>query len=153
MANTYTQLYIHFVFAVQNRLSLIDPKWEENLYGYITGVVEQRKHKMMVIKGVPDHVHAFVSMHPNETVSDLMYHVKRSSSLWINDNQLCMGKFSWQEGFGSFSYGKSQTASLIKYIEKQREHHKKRSFRDEYLDILQKFDVDYDEQYIFKPIE
>ena len=153
MANTYTQLYIHFVFAVQNRLSLIDPKWEENLYAYITGVVEKRKHKMIIIKGVPDHVHAFVSMHPNEAVSDLMYHVKRSSSLWINDNRLCMGKFSWQEGFGSFSYGKSQMASLINYIEKQSEHHKKRNFREEYLEMLQKFHVDYDERYIFKPIE
>ena len=153
MANTYTQLYIHFVFAVQNRLSLIDEKWEEKLYAYITGIVENRRHKMMIIKGMSDHVHAFVSMRPDESVSDLIYHVKRNSSLWVNDNRLCMGKFSWQEGYGSFSYGKSQTASLIKYIEQQREHHKKRSFREEYLEILQKFDVEFDERYIFKPIE
>ena len=153
MANTYTQLYIHFVFAVQNRLSLIDQKWEENLYAYITGIVEKRKHKMLSIKGMSDHIHVFVSMSPDESVSNLMYHVKRSSSLWINDNRLCMGKFSWQEGFGSFSYGKSQIASLIGYIERQKEHHKKRNFREEYLDMLQKFNVDYDERYIFKPIE
>jgi len=153
MANTYTQLYIHFVFAVQNRLSLIDQKWEENLYSYITGIVEKRKHKMMIIKGMPDHVHTLISMNPNESISDLMYHVKRNSSLWINDNRLCMGKFSWQEGYGSFSYGKSQVASLIKYIEQQKKHHKKRNFRDEYLEILKKFDVEHDERYIFKMIE
>jgi REP element-mobilizing transposase RayT len=102
---------------------------------------------------MPDHVHALISMSPDESASDLMYHVKRGSSLWINDNRLCTGKFSWQEGFGSFSYGKSQTASLIRYIERQKEHHRKRNFKEEYLDILQKFDVEYDERYIFKPIE
>ncbi len=153
MANTYTQLYIHFVFAVQNRLTLIKPEWEADLYKYITGIVETKKHKMMSINGMPDHLHALISMHPNESISDLMYHVKRSSSLWINDNRLCMGKFSWQEGFGSFSYGKSQIPVLARYIERQKEHHGKRTFRDEYLEMLQKFDVDYDERYIFKPIE
>jgi REP element-mobilizing transposase RayT len=153
MANTYTQLYIHFVFAVQNRLSLISEKWEEKLYAYITGIVENKKHKMMIIKGMPDHIHALISMKPDESASDLMYHVKRSSSLWINDNKLCIGKFSWQEGFGCFSYGKSQITSVIRYIEQQRDHHKRRSFKEEYLEILQKFDVDYDDKYIFKPIE
>ena len=137
MANTYTQLYIHFVFAVQNRQSLIFEEWEDNLHAYITGIVENHKHKMMSIEGTTDHVHALVSMNPDQSVSDLMKNVKRSSSLWINDNRLCMGKFSWQEGFGSFSYGKSQIASLIRYIERQKEHHKKRCFREEYLDMLQ----------------
>ncbi len=153
MANTYTQLYIHFVFAVQNRLSLINEKWEDDLYKYITGIVQAKKHKMMVIKGTADHLHTLISMHPDQSVSDLMYHIKRSSSLWINDNRLCLGRFSWQEGFGSFSYGKSQIAILAEYIEKQKEHHKKRTFREEYLEMLKKFEVDYDEQYIFKPIE
>ena len=153
MPNTYTQIYIHYVFAVQNRSNLIQPKWKNDLQKYITGIIEQQGHKLLQIGGMPDHIHALVSMNPKQSPSDLMFHVKRSSSLWINENRFVMGKFSWQEGFGAFSYGKSQVPNVARYIENQETHHKKRNFMEEYLEILKKFDVEYDERYVFKPIE
>ena len=153
MANTYAQIYIHFVFAVQNRLSLIQSKWKNDLYKYMTGIVEQQEHKLLQIGGMTDHVHALVSMSPKQSSSDLMFHIKRSSSLWINDNRFVMGKFSWQEGFGAFSYGKSQITSVANYIENQEIHHKKRNFTEEYLELLKLFEIEYDERYVFKPIE
>jgi len=153
MANTYTQIYIHYVFAVQNRLNLIQPKWKTDLYKYMAEIVEQQGHKLFQIGGVEDHVHLLVSMNPKQSPSDLMFHVKRSSSLWINDNRFVMGKFSWQEGFGAFSYGKSQIPNVANYIAKQEIHHKKRNFMEEYLELLKLFGVEYDERYVFKPIE
>jgi len=153
MANTYTQIYIHYIFAVQNRLGLIQTKWKNHLYKYITGIVEQQGHKLLQIGGMPDHVHALISMSPKQSSSDLMFHIKRSSSLWINDNRFVMGKFSWQEGFGAFSYGKSQIPNVANYIENQEIHHKKRNFMEEYLELLKLFEIEYDERYIFKPIE
>ncbi len=153
MANTYTQLYIHYVFAVQNRLCLIDPKWEEDLFKYINGIIEQQGHKLYIINGVQDHLHILVSMNPKQAPSDLMSNVKRSSSLWINENKLVRGKFSWQEGFGAFSLGKSQVKSKVKYIENQKEHHKKNKFMEEYLAFLKEYEVEFDERYIFKTVE
>ena len=153
MANTYTQIYIHYVFAVQNRLSLIQPKWKNDLHKYMTGIVEQQGHKLMQIGGMPDHVHTLVSMNPKQSPSDLMFHIKRSSSLWINENRFVMGKFSWQDGFGAFSYGKSQIPNIVNYIENQEIHHKKRNFMEEYLELLKLFEIEYDERYVFKPIE
>ena len=153
MANTYTQIYIHYVFAVQNRLSLIQSKWKNDLHKYMTGIIEQQGHKLLQIGGMSDHVHALVSMNPKQSPSDLMFHVKRSSSLWINENRFVMGKFSWQEGFGAFSYGKSQIPNVANYIENQESHHKKRSFMEEYLEFLKLFEIEYDERYVFKPIE
>ena len=153
MANTYTQIYVHYVFAVQNRLSLIQSKWKNDLHKYIAGIVEQQGHKLLQIGGMSDHVHALVSMNPKQSSSDLMFHVKRSSSLWINDNRLVMGKFSWQDGFGAFSYGKSQISNVANYIENQEIHHKKRNFMEEYLELLKLFEIEYDERYLFKPIE
>ena len=153
MANTYTQIYIHYVFAVQNRLSLIQSKWKNDLYKYITGIVEQQGHKLLQIGGMSDHVHALVSMSPKQSPSDLMFHVKRSSSLWINENRFVIGKFSWQEGFGAFSYGKSQIPNVANYIENQEIRHKKRNFMEEYLELLKLFEIEYDERYVFKSIE
>jgi len=153
MANTYTQLYVHFVFAVQNRLSLINKTWQKELYQYICGIVHKNEHRVIAINGVADHVHLLVSMHPKQTVSDLMHDVKRNSSLWINEQKLVMGKFSWQEGFGAFTYSKSQISNVAIYIENQEEHHKKANFREEYLKMLEKFDVTFDEKYIFHEIE
>jgi putative transposase len=153
MANTYTQLYIHYVFAVQNRLCLINSKWEEDLYKYINGIIEQQGHKLYVINGASDHLHILISMNPKQAPSDLMFNVKRSSSLWINENKLTQGKFSWQEGFGAFSIGKTQIKSKIAYIENQKEHHRKTSFREEYIKFLIEFEVEFDERYIFKSIE
>jgi len=153
MPNTYTQLYVHYIFAVQNRISLISNKWKEDLYKYINGIIIQQGHKPFAINGIPDHVHILVSMNPKQAPSDLMFHVKRSSSLWINDNKLVAGKFSWQEGFGGFSYGKSQIPSVVKYIANQEKHHKKQSFYEEYLDFLKFYEVEFDERYVLKPIE
>ncbi|PKP36001.1 MAG: transposase [Bacteroidetes bacterium HGW-Bacteroidetes-15] len=153
MANTYTQLYIHFVFAVQNRLCLISKKWEDELYKYINGIISEQGHKLYIINGVADHLHLLISMNPKQSPSDLIYHIKRSSSLWINDKKLVLGKFSWQEGFGAFSVCKSHLDQKIRYIEKQKEHHKKTTFREEYLKFLDEYEVEYDERYIFKPIE
>ena len=107
MANTYTQLYIHYVFTVQNRLCLINKSWQIYLYKYISGIVEQQGHKLFIINGMPDHIHILISMSPKQAPSDLLYHLKRSSSIWINQNKFSSGKFSWQEGFGGFSVGKS----------------------------------------------
>ncbi|MBN2172758.1 MAG: IS200/IS605 family transposase [Bacteroidales bacterium] len=153
MANTYTQLYVHYDFAVQDRLCLINHKWQDNLYRNMSGIIDQQGHKLYVINRMNDHIHILISMTPKQAPSDLMYHLKRSSSLWINHNRLSFGKFSWQEVFGAFSVGKSQLSEKIKYIEEQQQHHKKASFRGEYLHFLKEYDIEYDERYIFTPIE
>ena len=153
MANTYTQLYTQFVFAVQNRPSLILESWQSDLYKYMNGIIKQQGHKPYAINGPSNHVHILVSMHPNQSSSDLVYNIKRSSSLWINENKLVPGKFSWQEGFGAFSYGKSQMPNIIAYIDNQKIHHMKRTFHEEYIAFLKAFDVDFDERYILKSIE
>ena len=108
MPNTYTQVYLQFVFAVKYRAAVIQPSWKNNLYQYITGIVQNNGHKMLVINGMPDHLHIFIGMMPNQSVSDLMKDIKRSSSIWINENKFVKGKFEWQEGYGAFSYAKSQ---------------------------------------------
>ena len=153
MANTYTQLYIHYVFAVQGRLCLINKKWQPDLYKYMSGIIDQQGHKLYIINGMSDHIHILISMSPKQSPSDLMYHLKRSSSLWINQNNLSLGKFSWQDGFGAFSLGKAQLKDKINYIKEQQQHHMKTSFREEYLEFLDENDIEYDERYIFKPIE
>ena len=153
MANTYTQLFIHYIFAVQNRKCLINKSWQSNLYKYMSGIIEQQGHKLYIINGMNDHIHILISMSPNQSPSDLMYHLKRSSSKWINQNKLSLERFSWQEGFGAFSLGKSQLDVIIKYIENQQEHHKQSSFREEYLQFLKEYEVEYDERYIFRSID
>lgn len=153
MANTYTQLYIHFVFAVQNRISLIRDNWQSDLYKYMNGIIEQQGHKPFAINGMQDHVHVLVSMSPKQAPSDLMYYIKRSSSLWINEHKFVTGKFSWQEGFGAFSYGKSQIPDISRYIDNQQMHHKKQTFYEEYLAFLKAYDIEFDERYVFKPID
>ena len=153
MPNTFTQIHIHSVFAVQNRISLISRNWEERLYQYITAIVQNRGHKLLAINGMPDHVHVLFGMRPAQSLSDLMREIKGDSSRWINENRLAPGKFSWQEGFGGFSYSKSQIIAVAKYIEEQKKHHQKKSFVEEYRKILKDFDIDFDERYIFKPIE
>ena len=153
MANTYTQIYIQYVFAVQNRISLIKNEWKDELYKYMTVIINQHEHKLLSIGGMTDHIHALVSMHPKQAPSDLMYELKRSSSLWINENKFVVGKFSWQEGFGVFSYSQSQISRVSKYIENQETHHKKKTFREEYLDFLKAFNIEFDERYVYKEIE
>lgn len=152
MPNTYTQIHIHVVFVVQNRASLISEQWKSRLYKYIIAIIQNNGHKVLSINGMPDHIHILFGIRPTQSLSDLMKKVKGESSKWINENKLCVGKFCWQEGYGGFSYSKSQLPAVINYIQKQEEHHKRKTFIEEYTKILQDFDVEYDEKYIFKSI-
>jgi len=153
MANTYTQIYIQTVFAVQNRLSLIRPEWQEELFKYITGIVQNNGHKMIAINGMPDHLHVFIGMKPNQSLSELMQDVKGDSSKWIHEKGFVTGRFEWQAGFGGFSYSISQIDAVVKYIRNQEKHHKIKTFVEEYLEFLEQFQVPFDERYIFKPVE
>ena len=152
MANTYTQIHIQAVFAVQNRQCLIRKVWKDELYKYITGIIQNYDHKVLQINGVSDHIHILFGMRPTQSLSDLMQKVKQDSSKWINNKGFVNGKFSWQAGYGAFSYSKSQIPRIINYIQNQENHHKKESFIEEYLDLLDEFDIDFDEQYIYKSI-
>jgi len=153
MSNTYTQIHIHAVFAVKNRQSLIKKEWQNRLYQYIIAIIHNHGHKVLSIGGMSDHIHIFFGFRPTQSLSDLMQNVKRNSSEWINKEKLIIGKFSWQEGYGAFSYSKSQIPRVIKYIENQETHHQKRTFVGEYVKILNDFGLQYDERYIFKQIE
>lgn len=152
MANTYTQLHIHIIFAVKYREGVIQQSWREELYKYIAGIIQAHNHKLIAINGMPDHIHILIGMRPTQSLSELLQDIKGSSSKWINEKKFVRGKFEWQEGYGAFSYGKSQLKTVIEYIENQEEHHKKRTFREEYIAFLEKFEVDYDEKYIFKEL-
>lgn len=148
MANTYSQIYIHVVFAVKGRESLIH-KCKDELYKYISGIVNQQGQKLYVINGMPDHVHVLLSIKPDCNLSDLVREIKSNSSKWINTKKFVLGKFQWQNGFGAFSCSQSQLDTVIAYINNQEQHHAKRSFKDEYLELLQKYQVEYDEKYMF----
>jgi putative transposase len=153
MANTYTKLHNHIIFTVQNRGCLIKQEWKNELYKYITGIIQNHNHKLLAINGMSDHVHILIGMRPTQSVSELVQDIKGDSSKWINGSKFIKGYFSWQEGFGAFSYSKSDVESVISYIANQEEHHKKKSFIEEYREFLIKFNVDFDDRYIFKPIE
>jgi putative transposase len=150
MANTYTQIYIHIVFAVEGRQSLIKSEHNDELQKYITGIVSGQKQKLIAINNMPDHLHLLVGMRPDSSLSDLVRDIKANSSKFINEQRWVMGRFSWQEGFGAFSYSRSQLGTVIRYIENQQKHHATKSFREEYVALLEKFGVEYDPQYIFK---
>lgn len=153
MGNTYTQIYIQAVFTVKNRECLISKKWGNELYKYFAGIIRNEGHKFLAGNGMPDHVHLFFNMKPAQSISNLLQEIKASSSKWINDRNFVQGRFSWQSGFGAFSYSKSQIDSVIKYINSQEKHHKLKSFKEEYLEILDAFEVKYDEKYLFKWID
>jgi putative transposase len=150
MANTYTQLYVQVVFAVKGRENLISRSNKEELQKFITGIVQQRNNKLITIHCMPDHCHLLVGLKPDVALSDLVRDVKASSSKFINEQKWVKGKFQWQEGFGAFSYAQSQLQAVINYILNQEEHHKKKSFKEEYLEFLNKFQVDYEEKYTFE---
>jgi REP element-mobilizing transposase RayT len=153
MANTYTQIYIHAVFAVQGRQNLIRKENNEELHKYITGIIRNKGQKLIAINSVPDHVHLFIGMKPNMALSDLIRDVKNNSSNFINEKKWIRGKFNWQKGFGAFSYGHSQIDAVVKYILNQEKHHAHQTFKEEYLEMLKKFNVEYDEKYLFEFIE
>lgn len=149
MANTYSQIYIQIVFAVKHRNALIDSTWEEELYKYITGIVQNKEQKMIAINGMPDHIHIFIGMKPNCCISDLVREIKKASSVYIKENNLSRKPFNWQGGFGAFSYSHSHIDRVYKYIMNQKKHHQKQTFKDEYLDFLKKFEVEHNEKYMF----
>lgn len=152
MPNTYTQLYVQIVFTVKGRENLISKNNREELHKYITGIVQKRDQKVLAVFCMPDHVHILVAIKPSIALSDLVRDIKAGSSKFITD-QKWAGKFSWQEGFGAFSYSRSQIDNVIKYILNQEEHHRKMTFREEYIDFLKKFEVDYDPDYLFEWID
>lgn len=149
MANTYTQIYIHIVFAVKGRQNLISKNWNEELYKYITGIITNEDQKLIVINGMPDHIHILIGLKPNKALSDLVRDIKANSSRFINEKRWINGKFEWQTGFGAFSYNHSQLTNVINYIQNQEEHHKKKTFKEEYVEFLKAFEIDYKNEYIF----
>jgi len=150
MADTFTQIYIQVVFAVQNRKALIQPEWEEELFKYITGTVQNRGQKMLAINGTSNHIHFFIGMKPTCCLSDLVREVKKSSSIFVKEKRFSKFQFKWQEGFGAFSYSHSQLTDVIRYIENQKEHHRKRTFKEEYLAFLKSFEIEFKNEYLFK---
>jgi putative transposase len=151
--STYSQIYIQIVFAVKNRQALIAYSWEEELYKYITGIVQNKGQKMLAINGMPDHIHIFMGIKPSCCLSDLVREIKKASNSFINEKGFSNYKFEWQEGFGAFSYSHSSLDNVIGYINNQKVHHTKRSFKEEYIDFLEKFNVEFKNEYLFQWIE
>ncbi|MCB0396620.1 MAG: IS200/IS605 family transposase [Flavobacteriales bacterium] len=150
MVNTYTQIYIQFVFSVKGRENLIKERFRDELEKVMCGIITNQKCKIYAIYCNPDHAHIFVGMHPMTAPSKLMEQVKSGSSKWLNEKKYLPGKFAWQDGYGAFTYSKSHIDKVVKYVLNQPEHHKKQSFRDEYLLLLQKFEIEYDSKYLFE---
>lgn len=150
MAGTFSQIYIQVVFAVKGRENLISKQWKDELHKYIAGIIKGKEQKPIIVNGMPDHIHAFIGLRPSMAISDLVRDVKNNSSNFINEKKLVKGKFSWQEGYGAFSYAHSQIETVYNYILNQEQHHKKKTFREEYIDFLKKFEVEYDERYLFE---
>jgi REP element-mobilizing transposase RayT len=150
MANTYTQINIHGVFAVKGRENILADNLRSDLFKYISGILVNKKHFPLAVNGYKDHVHIFFELHPTVSISDIMRDVKNNSSKWINENKLVKGHFNWQEGYGAFSYSRSQRDNVIKYIMKQEKHHAKKPFKDEYMNLLKKFEIKFEENYVFE---
>ncbi len=150
MANTYSQINIHCVFAVKGRENIISESFRDNLHKYMSGILAKDNAFPLAVNGWKDHIHVFFELNPNSRISDLMRMLKASSSKWINENKLVRGKFQWQEGYGAFSYSRSQRNDVIQYIINQEDHHKTKTFREEYLDMLAKFHIEYKDEYVFE---
>jgi len=150
MANTYSQIYIQIVFAVKGRQNFIKEPFRDELQKYMTGIITKKKQKLYAIYCMPDHTHIFVSIKPDISVSDLVRDVKANSSSFIKEKKFTNSLFSWQEGFGAFSYSKSQASTVVKYILNQPVHHSKKTFKEEYLDFLNKFAIEFDQKYLFE---
>src|SRR2546425_11596873 len=153
MANTFSQIYIQTVFAVSNRESLIKQEFKEELYKYITGIVRNQGQKLISINGMSDHVHILIGLRPAKALADLVREVKADSTNFVNENKFVRGRFNWQEGYGAFSYGHSQLDTIIRYIQNQEHHHRRRSFKEEYLAWLKKFEMPFEEKYVFQFME
>lgn len=153
MAGTFSQIYIQVVFAVKGRECVIHTSWEEELYKYISGIVRNKGQKMLAINGMPDHLHFIIGMKPSCCLSDLVREIKKSSNDFINEKKFSKYKFSWQEGYGAFSYSHSALDNVIQYVNNQKEHHRKISFKEEYKEFLEKFEVEFREEYLFEWFE
>lgn len=149
MANTYTQLYFHIVFAVKGRQNHISKTWKDELYKYISGIISNKNQKLMIINGMPDHIHLLIGTKPNCNLSDLVRDIKANSSKWINEKHFVNGKFEWQTGFGAFTLGQSQISKIVNYIKNQEGHHSKKTFREEYIDFLKAYQIDFKNEYLF----
>ena len=149
MANTYTQFNIHAIFAVKGRQNLLSEKYRHELFQYVSGILKNIGQYPLAVNGYKDHVHIFFELNPISSISDIMRDVKTSSSKWINENKLVVGKFSWQEGYGGFSYSRSQRDHVINYIINQEKHHARKTFRDEYLELLRNFEIEFKDEYVF----
>ena len=152
MANTYHQICLQTIFAVKYRNAVISKEWKNILFGVIGNLINETNCTTIIVNGVEDHVHCFLGLKPVISVSELMKRVKAKSSKYINDHKLTNERFEWQEGYGVFSYSRSAVDKVYRYIQNQEAHHKKQTFRDEYLDFLKKFKIEYDEQYIFQEL-
>jgi len=150
MAGTYSQIYIHYVCAVKGRENLLLKPWRDEVFKYMSGIIKGKNQKPIIVNGVADHVHIFVGLIPVMRISDLIRDIKNNSSNFINQQKFLSGKFSWQEGYGAFSYAHSQVEKVYEYILNQEEHHRKKTFQEEYKEFLQKFDVEYKEKYMFE---
>jgi putative transposase len=150
MAKTFSQIYIQTVFAIENRQSLITPDFKEDLYKYMTGIVKNQGQKLIAINGMPDHVHILIGLKPAMALANLVREIKADSTNYINNRKFVRGHFNWQEGYGAFSYGHSQLDTIIRYIQRQETHHQERSFKSEYLSLLRKFDIAFDDKYVFE---
>lgn len=153
MAGTFHQIHLQIIFAVKGRSNLLQKSWRQEVFKYISGIVKAKGQKLIIVNGISDHVHLFVGLKPPMLISDLVRDVKNNSSNFINEQKWLRNKFHWQEGYGVFSYGHSQIEQVYNYILNQEQHHKKRAFREEYLDFLNKFEIEYDERYLFDWIE
>ncbi|MBL0020040.1 MAG: IS200/IS605 family transposase [Bacteroidetes bacterium] len=150
MAGTFTQIHVHLVFAVHGRQSLIQELFREALQMYITGIVQARNHKMLAIYCMPDHTHIFLGKRPSQSESDLVRDIKSNASKWLHESEFGCRQFAWQDGYGAFSHSTSQVPQVINYILNQKEHHRKKTFQEEYIGMLKDFGIEYDERYLFK---
>jgi putative transposase len=150
MAGTFSQIYIQYVFAVKGRENLLQKAWREKVFKYIAGIIKGKNQKTIIVNGVSDHVHVFIGLKPAMNIADLVRDIKNNSSNFINEQKFLKGKFAWQEGYGAFSYAHSQIENVYQYILKQEEYHKNKTFKEEYVDFLQKFKIEYNEKYLFE---
>jgi putative transposase len=153
MADTFSQIYIQIVFAVKGRENLLLKPWRDEVFKYISGIIKGKEQKPIIVNGVSDHLHIFIGLIPSISISDLVRDIKSNSTNFINEHKFLKAKFSWQNGYGAFSYGHSQIDTVYQYIQRQEEHHHKKTFKEEYIEFLQKFQIEYNEKYLFDWIE
>ena len=149
MANTYTQLYFHIVFAVKGRSNYISEQWKDELYKYISGIIANKNQKLMIVNGMPNHIHLLIGTKPNCNLSDLIRDIKANSSKWINEKKFTNFHFEWQTGFGAFTVSQSVVSNVIEYIKNQEEHHRKKTFKEEYVEFLKAYKIDFKDEYLF----